>query len=79
MVVAPGTHTLTVEYTIKDPATEAEATIAKTLSAKEYQANKVYDITANLTPEKIYYRDVNIICGTQKSIIGTVTKMFNPI
>lgn len=56
MVIAPGTHTLTVQYTIKDPATEVEATITKTLTAKNYEANKVYDVTANLTTDIEIYR-----------------------
>ncbi len=57
MVIAPGTHRLTVEYTIKDPATEIEATITKQLSSKEYLANKVYDITANLTSDIQIYQN----------------------
>lgn len=52
MVIAPGTHTLTVEYYIKDPVTNVEGTITKNLPAdKLFEANKVYDVTANLTPK----------------------------
>ena len=60
MVIAPGTHTLTVDYYIKDPATGVEGAITKTLpTGKLFEANKVYDVTANLTPtdysDKKYY------------------------
>lgn len=52
MVIAPGTHTLTVDYYIKDPVTNVEGFITKTLPVgKNYEANKVYDVTANLTPK----------------------------
>lgn len=52
MVIAPGTHTLTVDYYIKDPVTFVEGFITKTLPAgKLFEANKVYDVTANLTPK----------------------------
>ena len=51
MVIAPGTHNLTVEYYIKDPATNTEAVITKNLGSVTYEANKFYDITANLTPQ----------------------------
>ena len=51
MVIAPGTHNLTVEYHVKDPATNTEAVITKNLGSVTYEANKFYDITANLTPQ----------------------------
>lgn len=52
MVIAPGTHSLTVDYYIKDPVTNVEGFITKTLPVgKNYEANKVYDVTANLTPK----------------------------
>ncbi|MBB3702386.1 hypothetical protein [Alloprevotella rava] len=52
MVIAPGTHSLTVDYYIKDPVTNVEGVITKTLPVgKNYEANKVYDVTANLTPK----------------------------
>lgn len=51
MVIAPGTHSLTVDYYIKDPVTQVEGAITKTLPVNQlFEANKVYDITANLTP-----------------------------
>lgn len=51
MVIAPGTHSITIDYYIKDPVTNVEGTVSKTLPAnKLFEANKVYDITANLTP-----------------------------
>lgn len=49
MVIAPGTHTLTVDYYMKDPVTNIEGAVTKILSAKNFEANKVYDITADLT------------------------------
>ncbi|MBB3702419.1 hypothetical protein [Alloprevotella rava] len=52
MVIAPGTHSLTVDYYIKDPVTKVEGVITKTLPVgKLFLANNVYDITANLTPK----------------------------
>lgn len=51
MVIAPGTHNLTVEYHVKDPATNTEAVITKNLGSVTYEANKFYDIIANLTPQ----------------------------
>lgn len=51
MVIAPGTHTLTVDYYIKDPVTNVEGAITKILPVnKLFEANKVYDVTADLTP-----------------------------
>ena len=48
VLIKPGTHTLTVKYTLKDIATNVEGTITKTLSAFNYDKNTYYDITANL-------------------------------
>ncbi len=49
MVIAPGTHTLTVDYYIKDYTTGVEGAISKTISAT-FKAGKIYDVTANCTP-----------------------------
>ena len=48
VLIKPGTHTLTVKYTLKDVATNVEGTITKTLSAFNYDKNTYYDMTANL-------------------------------
>ena len=48
VLIKPGTHTLTIKYTLKDIATHVEGTITKTLSAFNYDKNTYYDMTANL-------------------------------
>ena len=50
MVVAPGTYNFTITYTIKDPTTNVEGDIVKTISSYNCQEGKINDITANLTP-----------------------------
>ena len=52
VLIKPGTHTLTVKYTLKDIATNVEGTITKTLSAFNYDKNTYYDMTANLNVRK---------------------------
>ncbi|ALO48514.1 hypothetical protein AS203_05000 [Hoylesella enoeca] len=47
-VIAPGTHTLTIEYTIKDIVTNVGGTITKMISSTHYAENTVYPITANI-------------------------------
>ena len=49
MVIAPGKHTLTIDYHIEDPVTKVKGIITKTLAANDFRANMVYDISANLT------------------------------
>ena len=48
VLIKPGTHTLTIKYTLKDIASHVEGTITKTLSAFNYDKNTYYDMTANL-------------------------------
>ena len=48
VLIKPGTHTLTVKYTLKDIVTNVEGTVTKTLSAFNYDKNTYYDMTANL-------------------------------
>ena len=48
VVIAPGTHALTIEYTIKDAMTDGEGTITKTLPSQPYLANTLYPLTANI-------------------------------
>ena len=48
MVIAPGTHTLTVEYTVKNTISGNTGTIVKHLDAKDYHANTLYPVTAHL-------------------------------
>ena len=50
MVVAPGTYNFTITYTIKDPTTNVEGDIVKTIASYNCQEGKINDITANLTP-----------------------------
>ena len=51
MVIAPGVHTLTVEYTVKNTNTGNTGTIVKHLDAKDYHANTLYPVTAHLFGE----------------------------
>ena len=46
MVVAPGTYNFTITYTIKDPTTNVEGDIVKTISSYNCQEGKINDITA---------------------------------
>lgn len=48
MVIAPGTHTLTVEYTVKNTISGNTGTIVKHLDSKDYHANTLYPVTAHL-------------------------------
>ena len=50
MVIAPGTHTLTVDCYIRDPTTNVEGAISQTLPSTNFEAGKIYDVTANCTP-----------------------------
>ncbi|PTL25652.1 hypothetical protein C3V39_00315 [Prevotella sp. oral taxon 820] len=50
MVIAPGTHTLTVDCYIYDPATKVEGAISQTISGS-FNAGAIYDVTANVTPK----------------------------
>ena len=51
MVIAPGVHTLTVEYTVKNTNTGNTGTIVKHLDSKDYKANTLYPVTAHLFSE----------------------------
>ena len=51
MVIAPGTHTLKVEYSVKNTVSGNTGTIVRNLDAKTYAANTLYPITANLFGE----------------------------
>ena len=46
MVVAPGTYNFTITYTIKDPTTNVEGDVVKTVSSYNCQEGKINDITA---------------------------------
>lgn len=48
MVIAPGTHELTIRYWLKDPVTGIKGTITKGFSAFNYAANNYYDMWGNL-------------------------------
>lgn len=51
MVIAPGTHTLKVEYSVKNTVSGNTGTIVRNLDAKAYAANTLYPITVNLFGE----------------------------
>ena len=51
MVIAPGTHTLKVEYSVKNTVSGNTGTIVRNLDAKTYAANTLYPITVNLFGE----------------------------
>lgn len=48
-VIYPGTHALTIEYTLKDTHTNVETTVTKTIPSQNYEPNTLTPITANLT------------------------------
>ncbi|GAB6975482.1 hypothetical protein [Prevotella falsenii] len=48
MVIAPGTHKLTVEYYLKDTKTTVNGVIKKTFSSFNYTANGYHDINSEL-------------------------------
>ena len=49
MVIAPGSHNLTIDYYIKDPITKVEESISQNVSTTFKEGN-IYDITVNLMP-----------------------------
>ena len=49
VVIAPGTHQLTMKYTLFDPATNVSGEMEKTVNIAA-SVNSMTDITANLTP-----------------------------
>ena len=59
IVIAPGTHTLTIEYTLYDNITNVRGTFTKKISSATYSENTVYPITANINPtdysSDVYY------------------------
>ena len=59
MVIAPGTHALTIEYTLYDNKTNVKGIFTKEISSATYSANTVYPITANINPidypSNVYY------------------------
>ena len=54
MIIAPGTYNLTIEYTLSDQYTNASTTISKNLNNFVCPEGKIKEITANLTPGKLY-------------------------
>ena len=82
MVIAPGTHSLTVEYTVKNTVSNETATITKTLTPnKSYNANTVYPVTAMLftdyTAAKYYQWDAPQDLWYGKTPIDYVTGAYN--
>lgn len=47
-VIYPGTHALTIEYSLKDTQTGVEGTVTKTIPSQNYAPNTLTPITANL-------------------------------
>ena len=83
MVIAPGTHSLTVEYTVKNTVSNETATITKTLTPnKGYNANTVYPVTAMLftdyTAATYYQWDAPQDMWYGKTPIDYVTGAYNP-
>ena len=82
MVIAPGTHSLTVEYTVKNTVSNETATITKTLTPnKSYNANTVYPVTAMLftdyTAAKYYQWDAPQDMWYGKTPIDYATGTYN--
>lgn len=82
MVIAPGTHSLTVEYTVKNTVSNETATITKTLTPnKSYNANTVYPVTAMLFTDysaaKYYQWDAPQDTWYGKTPIDYVTGTYN--
>ena len=77
MVIAPGTHTLTVEYTVKNTNTGNTGTIVKHLDSKDYKANTLYPVTAHLFEDysgtKYYMWDAQEDMWFGKTPIGNMT------
>ena len=77
MVIAPGTHALTVEYSVRNTVSGSTGTITKTLDAKDYHANTLYPITAHLFEDysgtKYYMWDAQEELWFGKTPIGNMT------
>lgn len=57
MVIAPGTYNFTIGYTIKDPTTNVEGTITKTLTAFTCSEGNIHDITAWIDKDIALYQN----------------------
>lgn len=59
VVIAPGTHALTIEYTLYDTGTQKGGVVKKTIASAAYAPNTLYPLTANINPvnypNNIYY------------------------
>lgn len=59
VVIAPGTHALTIEYTLYDSKTNVKGIFTKKISSATYSANTVYPMTAKINPtdypSNVYY------------------------
>ena len=54
MVVAPGTHTIKVKYTILDTKANKTLTLTKSYGSRTLVANTIYDIPVNLSRATVY-------------------------
>jgi len=81
MVIAPGTHQLTVEYSVRNTVSGNTGTITKTLAAKAYDANTIYPITAHLFEDysgtKYYLWDAQEDMWFGKTAINYNTGQYN--
>ncbi|WP_315404903.1 hypothetical protein [Hoylesella saccharolytica] len=81
MVIAPGTHQLTVEYNVRNTVSGNTGTITKTLAAKAYDANTIYPITAHLFEDysgtKYYLWDAQEDMWFGKTAINYNTGQYN--
>lgn len=59
VVIAPGTHALTIEYTLYDKVTNVRGIFTKEINSAFYSENTVYPITAKINPtdypSNVYY------------------------
>ena len=67
MVVAPGTYNFTITYTIKDPATNVEGDIVKTVASYNCQEGKINDITAWIDKDITKYTPQYYMWDARKS------------
>ena len=81
MVIAPGTHALTVEYNVKNTVSGNTGTITKTLASKAYDENTIYPITAHLFEDysgtKYYLWDAQEDMWFGKTAIDYNTGQYN--
>lgn len=74
MVVAPGTYNFTITYTIKDPTTNVEGDVVKTVSSYNCQEGKINDITAWIDKDiKDYSNEKYYLWDADKDYLNNVS------